>query len=262
PSERLDVPARSCSVAPRTVHTARVPTKKDTKEAKDTKEPAPLLSSDRGRGGAHALRRHAHRLDNARVGAAAADVAIHQPRDVGLGGIRVGLEQADGRHHHARRAVAALEGLGVEERLLHRVQPLAVGQRFDRRDRLLPDAPDPRDAGAGPGAIEQHRARAALPFAAAVAAAGQAEIVAEDGEEAVARLGVNLAILAIDAQDISSHTGDFNRAQRLRPERGGGANRRAAPAPSESERGWGPASIEKCRREAARAYDAATQRRN
>jgi probable rRNA maturation factor len=29
---------------------------------------------------------------------------------------------------------------------------------------------------------------------------------------------------------------------RLRPERGGGANRRAAAAPSERERGWGPAS--------------------
>src|SRR6185436_10971636 len=153
------------------------------------------------------------------------------------------------------RAVAALEGLGVEERLLHRVQ-LGVGRVFgpgerrrkalDRRDRLLPDAPDPRDAGAGPGAIEQHRAGTALPFAAAIAAAGQAEIVAEDGEEAVARLGVNLAILAIDAQDISSHRGDFNRAQGLRPE---------------SERGRSPASIEKCRREAARAYDAATQRR-
>src|SRR4029079_11305298 len=117
---------------------------------------------------------------------------------------------------------------------------------LDRRDRLLPDAPDPRDAGAGAGAVEQPRAGTALPFAAAVAASGQAEIVAEDGEEAVARLGVNLAILAIDAQDISSHRGDFKRAQGLRPG---------------SERGRSPASIEKCRREAARAYDAATQRR-
>jgi len=32
--------------------------------------------------------------------------------------------------------------------------------------------------------------------------------------------------------------------ERLRPERGGGADRREAPAPSESERGWGPASSE------------------
>ena len=34
---------------------------------------------------------------------------------------------------------------------------------------------------------------------------------------------------------------------RLRPERGDGVNRRAAAAPSESERGWGPASSEKSR---------------
>src|SRR6185436_6834576 len=129
------------------------------------------------------------------------------------------------------RAVAALEGLGVEERLLHRVQ-LGVGRVFgpgkrrrkalDRRDGLLPDAPDPRDAGAGAGAVEQHRAGAALPFAAAVAAAGEAEIVAEDGEEAVARLGVNLAILAIDAQDISSHRGILTGRKGCGPRASGG----------------------------------------
>ena len=107
------------------------------------------------------------------------------------------------------RAVAALEGLDVEERLLHRMQaiaPVAIdAERLDRRDRLRADAADARDARARARAVEQHRAGAALPFAAAEAAAGQAEVVAEDGQEAVAGLGVNLAVLAIDAQDITSH---------------------------------------------------------
>ena len=39
-----------------------------------------------------------------------------------------------------------------------------------------------------------------------------------------------------------------NNGKRLRPERGAGGQRRAAAPPSESERGWGPASSEKCRR--------------
>jgi len=42
-----------------------------------------------------------------------------------------------------------------------------------------------------------------------------------------------------------TNVGSLLSQKRLRPERGGGADRRAAPAPSESERGWGPASIKK-----------------
>ena len=34
-------------------------------------------------------------------------------------------KQADRGHDHARRAIAALECLGIQERLLHRVQALA-----------------------------------------------------------------------------------------------------------------------------------------
>ena len=137
----------------------------------------------------------ADRLHDARIGAAAADVAIHQARDVLLGRVRVGLQQADRGHHHPGRAVAALEGFGVEERLLHGMQ--AVARRASPSIVVIafaPTAADARDARARAGAVEQHRAGAALPFAAAVAAAGQAEVVAEDRQQAVARLGVNLAV--------------------------------------------------------------------
>ena len=59
---------------------------------------------------------------------------------------------------------------------------------------LVPTLRDAGDAGARAGAVEQHGAGAALPFAAAEAAAGQAEVVAQDRQQAVARLGINLAI--------------------------------------------------------------------
>ena len=42
----------------------------------------------------------------------------------------------------------------------------------------------------------------------------------------------------------------FSGGERLRPERGAGGKRREAAPPSESERGWGPASSEKSRQDA------------
>ena len=140
------------------------------------------------------------------------------------------------------RAVAALERFDLEERLLHGMQAdrrFARGA-FDRRDRLRADAADARDARARACAVEQHGAGAALPFAAAEAAAGQAEIVAEDRQQAVARLGVNLAVLAIDAQNVTSHERILTR---LRP-------------PTPVEAGYGEVSPKPLRGEGG--YDART----
>ena len=93
------------------------------------------------------------------------------------------VEQADGGHDHARRAVAALEGLLVEERLLDRVERALGGQPLDGLDRLPGDAADRGDAGAGGLAVDQHGAGPARAFAAADLAAGQAEVVAQHAEQ-------------------------------------------------------------------------------
>ncbi len=45
----------------------------------------------------------------------------------------------------------------------------------------------------------------------------------------------------------SNTSGARDSGERLRPERGAGGQRRAATPPSESERGWGPASSKQCR---------------
>jgi hypothetical protein len=39
-----------------------------------------------------------------------------------------------GGDHQSRRAEAALNSAGVEERLLHRIEHVAVGQSLDRHD--------------------------------------------------------------------------------------------------------------------------------
>ena len=77
-----------------------------------------------------------HRLHDVVVAGAAAEVAFEADsrtsRSVGL---RVLLEQRDRRHHHARRAVPALQAVVLVERLLHRVQLAVGGQALDRGDR-------------------------------------------------------------------------------------------------------------------------------
>jgi hypothetical protein len=74
----------------------------------------------------HGLPPIAHRLldrrDDVGIGAAAADVAAHQLADL-VGGLRLAFgDQAGRRADLARRAVAALERVVVDERLLQRMQ--------------------------------------------------------------------------------------------------------------------------------------------
>jgi hypothetical protein len=75
-----------------------------------------------------------HRADDVLVSGAAAQVAF-QPQPHGPL-VRVGFlgEQVEGLHDHAGRAVAALQGVVVAERLLHGVQGAVPGQSLDGED--------------------------------------------------------------------------------------------------------------------------------
>src|SRR5437763_13307487 len=73
---------------------------------------------------------------NPRVGAAAADVAFHEADDLFFAGTGILAEQGDARHDYARRAVAALQGVMIENRLLQWVQSPVAFQSLYRRDRL------------------------------------------------------------------------------------------------------------------------------
>ncbi len=64
------------------------------------------------------------------IAGAAADIALQRPGQI----LPLRLIETRGRHDHARRAEAALETLGVEKRLLHRVQFAVLGQAFDGRN--------------------------------------------------------------------------------------------------------------------------------
>src|SRR6195952_2827967 len=89
--------------------------------------------SDRGRGLARLA--ELDRLDDVVIARAAADVAVERFADLFLVGLRVVGEQLHRRHHHARRAEAALQAVAFAERRLHRMQLAALlREAFDRRD--------------------------------------------------------------------------------------------------------------------------------
>ena len=140
----------------------------------------------------------AHRGDDVGVGAAAADVAAHLFADFVVRAGAALLDGADRRHDLAGRAVAALEGIVLDERRLHRMQAAIVGQALDRGDRLALAHHRQRQAGHDAPAIQQDGAGAALAEAAALLGAGQVQPVAQRVEQRGARIDLHIAWLVVD----------------------------------------------------------------
>src|SRR3989449_11978 len=137
---------------------------------------------------------------DARVGAAAADVARHGPVDVGVGGVRLARQQRGGRHDLAGLAVAALDHLQIEPGLLDLLAGGRVADRFNGCDVSAGDGGNRRDAGAGGLAVEMDGAGAAQRHAAAELGAGQPDHVAQHPEQRHVRRHVDLMGLTVDFQ--------------------------------------------------------------
>jgi hypothetical protein len=116
------------------------------------------------------------------VGAAAADIGDGRV-DVGIGGLRLGLEQGGDRHDHAALAVPALRYVALDPRLLHRVHLALPGQALDGHHLLAHRRDGGVQAGAHRLAVDVHGAGAALRHAAAVFGAGQADPFADRPEQ-------------------------------------------------------------------------------
>jgi hypothetical protein len=188
--------------------------------------------------------------DDARVGAAAAEVAVQTLDDLLRRRPRRTLEQRDRGHHHPRRAVAALHRGVIDERPLHGVQPAARGEVFDGAHRGVADRSDRHAARPRRASVDQHRAGAALALATAELGADQAEFLAQHVEQRAIGVDGEPAGGAVDRQDeIFVHrasakvgsvdvAGDGRRPRRLAPRQSSGSsthiaasrrNRRAAP---------------------------------
>ena len=100
------------------------------------------------------------------------------------------LAQRGGGHDHAGGAEAALEGLRIEEGLLHRMQRAVLGQPLDGGDLAAGGAEGRHQAGMHRLAVEPDRAGAAIAGIAALLDAEHAAI-AQEGAQALSgrRLG-------------------------------------------------------------------------
>src|ERR1700730_19384 len=144
------------------------------------------------------LRRAMHGAADRAVGAAAADVG-EDLVDVAVARPRVGREQRRRGHDEAGLAVTALGHLLLDPRLLHRVQP-ALPQPFDGHHVLAGDVARRHRARAHRHAVDMHRAGAALRHAAAEFRSDDVEVLAQDPEQRLLRLDIDLASLAVDGE--------------------------------------------------------------
>src|SRR5437879_3623371 len=145
------------------------------------------------------LRRGVNGLAHLLERAAATDVG--DPRvDVGIGRLRLVLEECRHCHDHPGLAVAALWHLVVDPRLLHLVQGAAGREALDRGDLLALRRGDGQHAGAERLAVEVRRAGPAHGDAAAVLGAGEAGLLADRPQKGCAGIDLELEGFAVDRQ--------------------------------------------------------------
>src|SRR5262245_35315020 len=131
-------------------------------------------------------RREAYRLQDLLVTGAPAEVPGQGLPNLRVRGIRTAGDQVVRLDQQARRAEPALHGAGLDERLLDRVQPVAVGQALDRTDVAALRLPGRHEARADRRAVEVHRAGAAFALLTGVLGAGQSHPLAQDVQQALA----------------------------------------------------------------------------
>ena len=137
--------------------------------------------------------------DDVRIGAATAEIARHVFADFVVGARMAFADAGNGGHDLARRAVAALEGVMLEEGGLDRVEfGTGIGEPFDGRDRAAFDLRSQRQTGKHTLAVDMNGAGATLALIAAFLGAGEVEMIAQRIEKRHARFDGEGMCPAID----------------------------------------------------------------
>src|SRR5262245_58986198 len=144
--------------------------------------------------------RRLHGLDDAVIAGAAAQHGRDPLTDLGLGRLRVRLEEVERGHQHARRAEPALEPVVLVEGLLQRVEPTIAHEPLDRGDPRAVGLDREHDARARGLTVEQNGARAADAMLAADVRARQSEVLAQEVHQQLARLAAPVARDTVDGQ--------------------------------------------------------------
>src|SRR5262245_30513543 len=130
----------------------------------------------------------------------ATEVAGDGLADLVVGGVGILLQQCLRREEDPGRAESALQPVVVPERLLERMQALAVGEPLDRRQLGAVHLDGEQQAAPHGLAAEQDRAGSADAVLAADVGAREIEAVAQEVREARPRLDGALPRLTVDTQ--------------------------------------------------------------
>src|SRR5262245_57404657 len=141
--------------------------------------------------------RQAHGLEDLLVARAAAQVARERLAHQRVGGFGLLFEEVGDGDDEPGRAEPALDGSGLDERLLDRMQRIAGGHPLDRPHLPLVGLRREYEARAHQLSVEPDRTRSALPLLAGVLRPGQAQVFPEEIEQAGTRPDVGLTPLAV-----------------------------------------------------------------
>lgn len=135
-----------------------------------------------------------------RVARAAAEVAGHGGVDLLARGMGIAVKQRLGRHDHSGRAVAALDGAGVDKRLLQRVRLVGGADALDGLDRAAVRLDGEHTARVDRAPVHDDRAGAAFAKVTALLRARQVRALAQHVQKRLLRLHRERAALAVERQ--------------------------------------------------------------
>src|ERR1051325_3183267 len=169
---------------------------KDPRRGHNQSRSSPLPSTIRRLRSAHLL----HGGDDARIGAAAADVAAHRLAHVVVRRSPALVEQRDGGHDLTGGAVAALKSVVRDECLLHWMQLITVGQTFDRRYAMALLHYCKGQTGELASTVDMDGTRAALPVIAPFLGSREARVLPQRVEQCHPGLELKLEVVAVDVE--------------------------------------------------------------
>jgi hypothetical protein len=125
-----------------------------------------------------------HRLGYSRIGAASAEISAHALANaLGIVARMTLLDQSDCAHDLAWRAESALKAVMRDKSGLNGMKPTAFRNALDREDVRAVAADGEREAGIDPSAVDNNRARSALPAVAPLLRPGQIEAFSKEVEQ-------------------------------------------------------------------------------
>src|SRR5262249_26624234 len=139
-------------------------------------------------------------VDDLGIGGAATEIAGEIMPDLVVVGVGIAVEQLRRHQYEARGAVAALEGAGLDEGLLHRAQDIPAREMLDRPHLGAVDEGREIKAAGDGGAVDQHGAAAAHALAATLARAHQIEFALQQLDQIVMRLDRGRDLVAVESE--------------------------------------------------------------